>query len=147
MPAPSYPRGMPRPDIAHLLGKAPERLIARLTGVPLRDVTRARKSAGLAAFEADPPWTEEAYDELGAVHDVDISASIGLTREAVRQKRESLGILPAGPQGPRPRRGEHAKTRTIRLTDSDLEAFERMSAGKGWRAWAAGVLRKAAGIE
>jgi hypothetical protein len=141
---------MPRRDhwtITSLLGKAPERLIARLTDTSLRDVERARKSTGIAPFEAEAPWTEEAYLELGCLHDTDIGTSLSITREAVRQKRELLGIPPAGPQGPRPRRGLVAKTRTIRLTDADLEAFERASGGKGWRAWLAEVGRKAAGIE
>jgi hypothetical protein len=107
MPAPSYPRGMPRRD----------------------------------------PWTPEAYSALGNKTYQEIADMIGVTKAAVAQKAKRLGIPPVGSQGPRPKRGEHAKTRTIRLTDSDLEAFELASAGKGWRAWAASVLRKAAGIE
>jgi hypothetical protein len=105
---------------------------------------RKLKPADLLATGA---WTPEAISALGNDRDVDIAATLGVGREAVRQKRVRLGIPAAGPQGPRPVRGEHAKTRTIRLTDSDLEAFELASAGAGWRAWAAGVLRKAAGIE
>ncbi len=93
------------------------------------------------------PWTQAALSALGNKTYQEIADMIGVTKAAVAQKHKRLGIPPVGSSGPRPTRGEHAKTRTIRLTDSDLEVFERMSAGKGWRAWAAGVLRKAAGLE
>lgn len=109
VPAPIYPRGMPRRD----------------------------------------PWTPAALGKLGYATDREVAELIGVTVEAVRQKRERLGIPALGARtGPKPTRGATANRRvTVRLTADEHEAIEAVRGKESLAEWGRRIWRRAAGLD
>jgi hypothetical protein len=89
-----------KPREKALLGKAPDRLVARKLGRSVRAVTFARQAAGIACFREYQPWTAAEITKLRAVPVVQFQNSLpALVRDlkrsaaAIRSRhRRELGL-------------------------------------------------------
>lgn len=89
-------RRQPRPDTAvpeHLLGTAPDAVIAERSGVGRSTVHRLRTAAGI------PSWAERrrqrldaCQDRLGIVDDAILARQTGYSHRTIRRQRSEAGI-------------------------------------------------------
>ena len=78
-----------------LLGKRPDRRLARNFKLDVNIVTRKRRSLGIKAFRlSQQPWTQEFLDLLGKIPDPQLAEKMGVNVTSVAKKRWKLGIDP-----------------------------------------------------
>lgn len=92
-------------------------------------------------------WSELGDSMIaGGYSNAEIARELGVATSTVLYHRQRLGEAPAQHPGTQPQRGQTARSRSIRLTDDEVEAFERKADGKGWREWMRTECRKLAGL-
>jgi len=100
---PGYRFGQADPwpkELLRLLGKVPDRHLAKRFRIDEKRVAAKRRQMGIAPLSKSV-WTKKAIAQLGKVPDSEIAAALGLNIVSVAAKRRRLGI-PAL-KTPRPR--------------------------------------------
>lgn len=81
--------------LAELLGKIPDRQLARKAGISASSVGRERSQRGIPPWKEPSPaadWTPERVALLGKDTDARVAAALGISKEVVGVKRRILGI-------------------------------------------------------
>lgn len=84
-------------DDLRLLGRLPDREVARRLGLSLHHVTVERHRQGIRASRPAEPvtWTAELLAALGTVSDARLAAASGISVGSIAMKRQELGRAPA----------------------------------------------------
>ncbi|NJL29654.1 MAG: hypothetical protein HC897_18065 [Thermoanaerobaculia bacterium] len=105
---PRFPKYIEWPEhLARLLGKLPDKVVAKRAGVNPATVRNERRRRGIETCHPKPKvteWTDEMIALLGTDTDVIIAELLGITAERVGYKRRNLGIPPyaSTPKPPNP---------------------------------------------
>jgi len=84
------------PQMIGLLGKRPDKVLARNFKMSVWMIRNRRNSLGIPPFKSlNSPWTPEVLAMLGKVSDTKIAKKFGLAAPNVLFKRRKLGIPPA----------------------------------------------------
>lgn len=120
-------------ELVKLLGKVPDRVVAKKTGLHLRTVGEERRRRGIPpswAWQPKVEWTPEKIAVLGTCSDGDAAQILGISRTTVAMKRKRLGIPPYHPPRPYLRRPDCIQWRPAHLAllgkVSDHEAARRL---------------------